>query len=110
MRIDIVTIFPKMVEAALGEGIVGRAIGRGILDVTVHDLRDFATDRHRVVDDVPFGGGPGASAKAPKTLRRRAFLPSSVCACVRRTRRRREASSGSFVSCDSAFASSSAWS
>ena len=59
MRFDIVTIFPKMVNGALEEGIVGRAITRGLLDVNVHDLRDFTTDRHRVVDDVPFGGGPG---------------------------------------------------
>ena len=59
MRFDIVTIFPKMVQGPLAEGIVGRAIARGLLDVKVHDLRDFTTDRHRVVDDVPFGAGPG---------------------------------------------------
>jgi tRNA (guanine37-N1)-methyltransferase len=59
MKLDIVTIFPKMVEAPLAEGIVARAIARGVVDARVHDLRDFTTDRHRVVDDVPFGGGPG---------------------------------------------------
>jgi tRNA (guanine37-N1)-methyltransferase len=63
MKIDIVTIFPKMVEAPLAEGIVGRAIARGIIDARLHDLRDFTTDRHRVVDDVPFGGGPGMVLK-----------------------------------------------
>ncbi len=63
MKIDIVTIFPRMVEGPLQEGIVGRAIARGLLDVRVHDLRDFTTDRHRVVDDVPFGGGPGMVLK-----------------------------------------------
>jgi tRNA (guanine37-N1)-methyltransferase len=63
MKIDIVTIFPAMVEAALGAGIVGRAIGRGLIDVRVRDLRDATTDRHRVVDDVPFGGGPGMVLK-----------------------------------------------
>jgi tRNA (guanine37-N1)-methyltransferase len=63
MKIDIVTIFPAMVEAPLAEGIVGRAIARGVIDVRVHDLRDFTTDRHRVVDDVPFGGGPGMVLK-----------------------------------------------
>ena len=63
MKIDIVTIFPKMVEAPLGEGIVARAIAKGLLDVRVHDLRDFTTDRHRVVDDMPFGGGPGMVLK-----------------------------------------------
>src|SRR4051812_14773496 len=63
MRFDIVTIFPKMIEAPLAEGIVARAIARGLLDVRVHDLREFTTDRHRVVDDVPFGGGPGMVLK-----------------------------------------------
>jgi tRNA (guanine37-N1)-methyltransferase len=64
MKFHIVTIFPKMVQAPLAEGIVARAIARGLIDVAVHDLRDFTTDRHRVVDDVPFGGGPGMVLKA----------------------------------------------
>jgi tRNA (guanine37-N1)-methyltransferase len=66
VKIDIVTIFPKMVQGLLAEGpegIVARAVARGVLDVRVHDLRDFTTDRHRVVDDVPFGGGPGMVLK-----------------------------------------------
>ena len=63
MKFDIITIFPKMVEAPLAEGIVGRAIQRGLLDVKVHDLRDYTADRHRTVDDVPFGGGPGMVMK-----------------------------------------------
>jgi tRNA (guanine37-N1)-methyltransferase len=63
VKFDIVTIFPKMVEGPLGEGIVARAIARGLIDVRVHDLRDFTTDRHRVVDDAPFGGGPGMVLK-----------------------------------------------
>ncbi|HYU78945.1 MAG TPA: tRNA (guanosine(37)-N1)-methyltransferase TrmD [Vicinamibacterales bacterium] len=63
MKVDIITIFPRMVEAALGEGIVARARARGLLDIVIHDLRDFTTDRHRVVDDVPFGGGPGMVLK-----------------------------------------------
>ena len=57
------TIFPKMVEASLAEGVVGRAIERQVIDVRVHDLRGFTTDRHRVVDDMPFGGGPGMVMK-----------------------------------------------
>jgi len=52
-----------MVEAGLAEGVVGRARGRGLLDVVVHNLRDYTTDRHHVVDDVPFGGGPGMVMK-----------------------------------------------
>ena len=63
MKFDIVTIFPKMVEGPLAEGVVARAIAKGLLDVRVHDLRDFTTDRHRVVDDAPFGGGPGMVLK-----------------------------------------------
>ena len=69
MKFDIVTIFPAMVRAALGEGIIGRAIARGVLDVRVHDLRDFTTDRHRVVDDQPFGGGPGMVLKPEPLFR-----------------------------------------
>jgi tRNA (guanine37-N1)-methyltransferase len=63
MKFDIVTIFPRMVEAPLAEGVVGRAIARGLLDVRVHDLRESTSDRHRVVDDVPFGGGAGMVMK-----------------------------------------------
>jgi tRNA (guanine37-N1)-methyltransferase len=63
MKFDVVTIFPAMVERPLAEGILGRAIERGTLDVKVRDLRDFTTDRHRVVDDVPYGGGPGMVLK-----------------------------------------------
>jgi tRNA (guanine37-N1)-methyltransferase len=69
MRIDIVTIFPAMVEGALQAGVVGRAIERGTLDVRVHDLREYTTDRHRVVDDVPYGGGPGMVLKPEPLFR-----------------------------------------
>ena len=84
MRFDIVTIFPAMVEQALGAGVVGRAIERGTLDVTVHDLRDFTTDRHRVVDDVPYGGGPGMVLK-PEPM----FRALDAIAARRRARPRR---------------------
>jgi tRNA (guanine37-N1)-methyltransferase len=63
VKFDIVTIFPELVAGMLREGILARAIERGIVDVVVHDLRDFTTDRHRVVDDAPFGGGPGMVLK-----------------------------------------------
>ena len=62
MRIDIVTIFPEAF-APLEVSIVGRARERGVLDVRVHDLRDYTTDRHRQVDDTPYGGGPGMVMK-----------------------------------------------
>lgn len=63
MKVDVVTIFPQMVEAGLVEGVVGRARSSGLLDIVVHNLRDFTTDKHHVVDDVPFGGGPGMVLK-----------------------------------------------
>jgi tRNA (guanine37-N1)-methyltransferase len=69
VKIDIVTIFPKMVEGPLAEGIVGRAIARGVLDVRVHDLRESTSDKHRVVDDTPFGGGPGMVLKPEPLFR-----------------------------------------
>jgi len=69
MRFDIVTIFPAMIEQAVAAGIVGRAIERGTLDVKVRDLRDFTTDRHRVVDDMPYGGGPGMVLKPEPIFR-----------------------------------------
>ncbi len=69
LKVDIVTIFPAMVQAPLEDGVVGRAIGRGLLDVRVHDLRKHTTDRHRVVDDMPFGGGPGMVLKPEPLFR-----------------------------------------
>jgi tRNA (guanine37-N1)-methyltransferase len=59
MRIDVLTIFPAIIEGPLRESLLGKAIEAGILDVRVHDIRDHATGRHRQVDDEPFGGGPG---------------------------------------------------
>jgi len=60
----VVTIFPRMVEAPASEGIVARAREASLVDLHVHDLRDFTDDRHRTVDDAPFGGGPGMVMKA----------------------------------------------
>jgi tRNA (guanine37-N1)-methyltransferase len=59
VRIDVITIFPELVRAPLGQSLLGKAIEAGLLDVRVHDLRDWADDPHRTVDDAPFGGGPG---------------------------------------------------
>ena len=66
---EVITIFPAMVRAYLAEGVVGRAVERGLIDVGVHDLRDFTTDRHRTVDDVPYGGGPGMVMKPEPFVR-----------------------------------------
>ncbi|MGD9015445.1 MAG: tRNA (guanosine(37)-N1)-methyltransferase TrmD [Candidatus Omnitrophota bacterium] len=59
MRIDILTIFPKMFSPILNESIIKRAQAKGKVDIFVHNLRDFSDDPHRKVDDRPFGGGPG---------------------------------------------------
>src|SRR5438552_751750 len=69
MTIDVVTIFRSMLEQPLAAGVLGRAIERGTLDVKVHDLRDFTDDRHRIVDDVPYGGGPGMVLKPQPLFR-----------------------------------------
>lgn len=63
MRVDIVTIFPGLFPGPLGEGIIGRAVSGGLLELHVHDLRDFAEGPHRQVDDEPFGGGGGMVLK-----------------------------------------------
>lgn len=62
MRVDVVSIFPEYL-APLRLSLVGRAIADGLIDLAVHDLRDAAHDRHRTVDDAPYGGGPGMVMK-----------------------------------------------
>lgn len=59
MRFDIMTLFPEMVDGILGESIIGRAQKAGVIEVHSHNIRDFSTDRHRKVDDTPYGGGMG---------------------------------------------------
>ncbi len=59
MRIDVVTLFPEMVDHAARLGVTGRALQRGLWQLGVWNPRDFVTDRHRTVDDRPYGGGPG---------------------------------------------------
>lgn len=58
LRLDVVTIFPRYLDP-LRESLLGRALERGLVDLTVHDLRAFTDDAHRTVDDTPYGGGPG---------------------------------------------------
>jgi tRNA (guanine37-N1)-methyltransferase len=69
MRFDIVTIFPRMIEAAVADGVLAKAIQRELLTVRARDLREFTDDRHRSVDDVPYGGGPGMVLKAEPLFR-----------------------------------------
>ena len=63
MKIDILTLFPKMFEGPLQESIIGRAKSKGIVRIEVHDLRKFTRNRHRQADDRPYGGGPGMVMK-----------------------------------------------
>ena len=63
MRIDVLTLFPEMFAPVLNASILGRAVARGLLEVRLHNLRDWSEDRHRTVDDRPYGGGPGMVMK-----------------------------------------------
>ncbi|HIJ85274.1 MAG TPA: tRNA (guanosine(37)-N1)-methyltransferase TrmD, partial [Magnetococcales bacterium] len=64
MRFSIVTLFPEMFSGVLGHSILGRAVKNRHLEIELVALRHFAKDRHRTVDDTPFGGGPGMVIKA----------------------------------------------
>jgi len=68
-RIDVLTLFPKMFESPFAESIVARAQAAGQIELAVHDIREWATDRHHVVDDAPYGGGAGMVLK-PEPLTR----------------------------------------
>lgn len=63
MHFDIITIFPKIFDSYLNESMIKRARAKKLVDIKIHDLRDFSTDRHKKVDDRPFGGGPGMVLK-----------------------------------------------
>lgn len=64
MRIDIITLFPEMCQDVLSESIIGRAVKSGAIELCFHQLRDYAFDKHRRVDDTPYGGGMGMVLKA----------------------------------------------
>lgn len=69
MMFDILTIFPDMFSSFLSESILGKAIERGQIEIRIHDIRDFATDRHRMTDDYPYGGGAGMVMKPEPIFR-----------------------------------------
>jgi tRNA (guanine37-N1)-methyltransferase len=69
MRVQVLTIFPELFGPFLATSLVGRAVEKGLLDVRVHDLRTFTEDRHRSVDDEPYGGGGGMVMTAPPWIR-----------------------------------------
>ena len=64
MKIDLLTLFPAMANGVLAESILGRAQRAGLVEIRVHQIRDYAKDKHHTVDDRPFGGGPGMVMKA----------------------------------------------
>lgn len=63
MRIDVITLFPELVQPVVEQGVVGRAADAGLLELVLWNPRDYTTDRHRTVDDRPYGGGPGMLMK-----------------------------------------------
>jgi tRNA (guanine37-N1)-methyltransferase len=63
MKCDVITIFPEIFDAYFSEGVIGRALQRKLIEVRIHDLRDYTTNRHRTVDDYPYGGGAGMVMK-----------------------------------------------
>jgi tRNA (guanine37-N1)-methyltransferase len=69
MRIDIITLFPEICRAPLNESMMKRAQENGVLELHIHNLRDWTTDKHHVVDDAPFGGGQGMVMKAEPVFR-----------------------------------------
>lgn len=64
MRIDILTLFPDMCKAVYSESIIGRALSKGIIEINTHNIRDYSKDKHRRVDDTPYGGGMGMLMQA----------------------------------------------
>lgn len=69
MKFDIITIFPKIFDSYLKESLIKRALESKLIKISIHNLRDFSTDRHKKVDDRPFGGGPGMVIQLPAVYR-----------------------------------------
>lgn len=79
IRIDVITLFPQLVQTVIEHGVVGRAADKGLLDLKLWNPRDYTTDRHRTVDDRPYGGGPGMLMKVEPLL-----------ACIRAVRQQNQ--------------------
>ncbi len=77
MRFNIVTIFPKIFDSYFGESILRRAQKKNLIEISVHDLRQWTEDRHKTVDDSPYGGGPGMVMKVESIYKAVATLKSS---------------------------------
>jgi len=78
MRFDIITIFPKILESYFQESLLKKAQDKGLIKIVSHNLRDFTFDKHRKVDDTPYGGGPGMVMKAEPIAKAVEFLKSKV--------------------------------
>jgi tRNA (guanine37-N1)-methyltransferase len=89
IRIDVVTGFPRLLDGPLHESMLKRAQEKGLATIVVHDLRDYATDRHRTIDDTPYGGGAGMILK-----------PEPVFACLEALRRERTYDDVIYLSAD----------
>ncbi len=89
MRIDVVTGFPKLMHGPLNESIIKRAQAKQIVEICVHDLRDYATDKHKTIDDSPYGGGAGMILK-----------PDPVFACIERLQQERTYDAVIYLSAD----------
>jgi tRNA (guanine37-N1)-methyltransferase len=89
MRIDVVTGFPKLMQGPLQESMLHRAQEKGLVEIVLHDLRDYAADRHRTIDDAPFGGGAGMILK-----------PEPVFACIEQLQRERTYDEVIYLSAD----------
>ncbi len=74
MVIDVITIFPEVFDKFTGSSIIGRAQGKGLVKINIHNLRDYTLDKHKKVDDKPFGGGPGMVLMVEPIARAMAFL------------------------------------
>jgi tRNA (guanine37-N1)-methyltransferase len=82
MKCDVITIFPEIFHAYFSEGVIGKALNRKLIEARVHDLRDYTTDKHRTVDDYPYGGGAGMVMKPEP------FFDAVETACPERAGRR----------------------
>lgn len=82
MKIDVLTLFPAMFAGPLDQSIIRRARERGLLDLRLHNLRDWTHDRHRTVDDRPFGGGPGMLLKPEPIFEAVASLRGPDTRCI----------------------------
>ncbi len=94
MQFDIITIFPKIFESYFSESIIKRAQEKKIVKINIHNLRDYTTDKHKTVDDTPYGGGAGMVLKvepiyaATRRVKSSAFVPKRTSAGKQKSRLR----------------------